>query len=91
MVVLDQDSIGEIEAMVEAAAAAHRVFFQQAQAGRGLAGIKNGGAGAFDGFHVFGSDGGDAAQALQQVQDQALAAQQRARVVPDGGNGLALF
>ena len=38
VVVLDQDRVVEAEAVIEAAAAAHRVFLQRAQAGRGLAG-----------------------------------------------------
>ena len=37
VVVLDQHGVVEPEAMVEPAAAAHRVFLQRAQAGRGLA------------------------------------------------------
>ena len=37
VVVLDQHRVVEAEAVIEAAAAAHGVFFQRAQAGRGLA------------------------------------------------------
>src|SRR5260370_15488132 len=38
VVVLDQDRVVESEAMVEAAAAAHRIFLQRAQARRRFAG-----------------------------------------------------
>ena len=41
VVVLDQHAIAEVETMVGAAAAAHRVLFQHAQAGRGFAGVQD--------------------------------------------------
>ena len=41
VVVLDQHAVGKIEAVILAAAAAHRILVDHAQAGRGLARIEN--------------------------------------------------
>ena len=41
MIVLDQNAIGKIEAVILAAAAAHRVLVENAQPGNGLARIEN--------------------------------------------------
>ena len=48
MVVLDQHRVVEAEAVIGAAAKTHRLLFQGAQAGRGLAGADDLGLGAFD-------------------------------------------
>ena len=53
VVVLDQHGVVEAEAVVEAAAAAHRVFLQRAQAGRGLARAADAHVGAGDAAHEF--------------------------------------
>ncbi len=47
-------------------------------------------AGALDGVGVAASRGGDAAEMLQQVQNQPLATEQYARVMADGCDGRAL-
>ena len=57
VVVLDQDGVIEPEAVVDAAAAAHRVFFQRAQAGRGLAGAADARLGVGDGVGVMRASG----------------------------------
>src|SRR5262249_45856423 len=59
--------------------------------GNGLAGVQNLGAGAMHGVDELARQGGDAAQALQYVENHALAAEQHARVVADDGNGLPLL
>ena len=53
VIVLDEHSIGEVEAVVVSAPAADRVFIQHAQAGDGLARIQNAGVRAGDGVHKF--------------------------------------
>ena len=53
VVVLDQDRIIEPEAVIEAAAAAHRVFLQRAQSRRGLARAADARAGCRDAAHEF--------------------------------------
>ncbi len=52
VVVLDENGVVETEAMVEAAAATHRVFFQRAQTRRGLAGVADAQFGACGVAHV---------------------------------------
>ena len=53
VVVLDQDGVVEAEAVIEAAAAAHRVFLQRAQPRRGLARAADAGVRAGDAAHEF--------------------------------------
>ena len=89
VIVLDQDSVRKIEAMILAAAAAYGVFVDHPQAGSGLARIKNAGFGTGDGIDELASRGGDAAHALEKIQDDAFAGEQHARVVADDGDGLA--
>ena len=62
MVVLDQHGVVQPEAMIEAAAAAHRIFLQRAQAGRGLAGAADAHVGAGDAAHEFMRGRRDAGQ-----------------------------
>ena len=90
VVVLDQHAVAEIEPMVGAAAAAHRPLVEHAQSGRGLARIQNGCLGAGDRVHVLACQRGDAAHALHDVQDHALAGENHARIVHDDGNRLSL-
>ncbi len=79
VVVLDQDRIVEAEAMIEAAAAAHRIFFQRAQAGGGLAGAADAQFGAGGVAHVIRCQRGDAGQPADKIQRGALAGQHRSR------------
>ena len=85
VVVLDQDRVIEAEAVIDPAAATHRVFLQRAQAGRGLAGIDDPRARAFHGVHIGPGQGGDARQTAHQVQRHALGAQQGASIGVDPG------
>jgi hypothetical protein len=79
VVVLDQDRIVEPEAMIEAAAAAHRVFLERAQAGRGLAGAADAQSSAGGMADIIGGERGDAGQPADKVQGGALTGQHRAR------------
>ena len=79
VVVLDQDRVVEAEAVVEAAAAAHGVFLQRAQARRGLARAADARVGACGAAHVIGRQRGDAGQAADEIQRGALADEHGAR------------
>ncbi len=90
VVVLDQHSVGKIEAVILSAAAAHRVLVDHAQAGSGLAGVENARLRAGDRIHKLARQGGDSAHALQKIQDHALARKNHSRIVPDHRDRLAL-
>ena len=77
--------------MIRSPAAEHGVFFQHAQPRHGLARIQHARAGALDGVHVLPRPRRDAAQVLHQVQNHALATEQRAGVVTDDSQHLALM
>ena len=83
VVVLDQDRVVEPEAVVEAAAAAHRVFLERAQPGRGLPGAADAGLAGPDLAHIGSGGGGDAGQMLDEIERHALRRQHRARVAVD--------
>ena len=80
MVVLDEHGVIEAEAVVHGAAAAHRVFFKSAQAGRRLARAADIGVGVGDQRHIFRGHGRDARHARQIVQRGALGGEDRAGV-----------
>src|SRR5258708_22853196 len=75
--------------MIVAASATDGIFIEHAQAGHGLARVKNACLRALDSIDKSASHGGNAAQALQDIQDHAFTGKQNARVVPDHGNRLA--
>ncbi len=93
VVVLDQDAVLQVEAVVEAAAAADGVFIERAQAGDGLAGVEDFGLRLHggDGADVLVGERGDAGHALHQVEDDALGGEDAGGVGADDGDGLALF
>ncbi len=90
MIVLDQHAVGEIEPMVVSAATADRVFIQQAHSRNGLARVENSRLRAADYIHVASRDGRDAAHALKQIQDHALAGKNHASIVANHGNRLSI-
>ena len=79
VVVLDQHHLGQIVPVVHAAAVAHGLAVEGAQARRGLARVENPAAGALDRVDEAARRGRDAAHALQEVQRHALGRQDRAR------------
>src|ERR1700728_1165560 len=91
VVVLDEDAVGEVEAMVLAAAAGDGVFVQQAQPGHRLARVQHFRFGALHLVDVAARDGSDAAHALHQVEDDALAGKQNVCGRADDGNRLSPF
>src|SRR5579859_227639 len=80
MIVLDEDCVIEAKAMVAPATTAHRVLFKVAKPRRGLAGVNNDCASAFDGVDIGACQRGDAAKPDHQVQSDPLSGQKRARV-----------
>ena len=89
VIVLDENAGGEIDAVIGAAAAEHRVFLEGAHAGDGLARVENASAGALDRISVSTRERGDTAEMLQQVEDHSFATEQDARIVANDGEHLA--
>ena len=79
MIVLDEHLVEQTEAVVMAATARHRVLLQPAQAGRGLAGVENPGAGPLDRRDKLIRQGRDAAKALNKIKRDAFRAEDRPR------------
>src|SRR5260370_13734052 len=73
VVVLDQDRVVEPEAMVEAAAAAHRIFLERAQARRRFAGAADAQIGAGGMTNIIGGEGCDGREPGAKIQHGALA------------------
>ena len=88
VVVLEQDAVGQVAPVVEAAAGPHRRLLQRPQAGRGLAGVADVGAGV-GGVGVAAGEGGDARQVAQEVEGGALGDEDAGQAAGDGGDGLA--
>ena len=86
VVVLDQDRVGEIRAMVRAAAAGDGELVEPPQARRGLARVEDLDARALDRRDVPAGGGGDARHPLQQVERGALGGQDRAGRALDPGD-----
>src|SRR5262249_58036761 len=83
VVILDEHRIVEAEAMVEAAAAADRVFLERAQAGRGFARAADARLGVGDFLHEHGRRRGDAGEVAEEVERDALGRQNRTRRAGD--------
>src|ERR1700758_2586439 len=74
--------------MILAAAAAHRIFVDHAQAGSSLARIENARSSSGHGFDKFARQGGDAAHALQKIQDDPFTRKNHPRIMSDHRYGL---
>ena len=90
VVVLDENAVGKIEAVIFAAATADGVLVENAQAGDGFARVEDFGARVLDSLDIFAGEGGYAAHTLHQVEDDALACQYDTSIVTNYGDGLAL-
>ena len=88
MVVFNQNAVGQIQAVVPAAAHADAVLVQKAMAGGGFAGVHNAGAGAGHGGHIAAGGGGDAAHPLHKVEGGAFRPQDGRRRAPHAGDVL---
>ena len=84
VVVLDQNRVVETEAVIEAAAATHRIFLQRAQPRRGLAGAANPRACVSDQLYEGRRLGRDAGQVAEEIERGALGGEQGARIRLDG-------
>ena len=76
VVFLDEHAVVEAEPVVLRAAAAHRVFLSETQAGQCLAGVEDPAAGPGDGIGVGACGGRGAREQLQEVQGRPLAREQ---------------
>src|SRR5262249_51576948 len=88
MVVLDEYPLGEVEAMILAAAAADAVLVDGAQARDGLSRIKNTSFCTGDGIDELPSQRRDAAHTLHEIENDTLAGEDNASIVPDDRDGL---
>ena len=79
MVVFDEHPVVEAGPVVAGAAQAHGVFLQGPPARGGLAGVHQGRFGAGDQAHHLPGKGGDAGEALEEIEGGALAGE-------DGGH-----
>ena len=75
VVVLDEQRLAQVEAVVGSAAATDGVLLEIAQPGRGLARVQEHGAGAVQFGHAAGRQSGDPGQPAEQVQGSPLAGQ----------------
>ena len=83
VIVLDQHRVVEAEAVIEAAAAAHGVFLQRAQPGRGLARADDARLGVGDARDERRGRGGDARQVAEEIERGAFGAENGARIARD--------
>ncbi len=90
VIVLDENGVVEADAVIGDAAGCGGRLFERAQAGGGLAGVEHAAAGAGDGIGVLAGESGDAAQALEEVEGDALAFEQGAGAAADSGEDLAI-
>src|SRR5256884_4447771 len=72
MIVLNQDSVGKIQAMVLPAAATHRVFIDHPQPRDRLPGIEDSGFSAGHSLDELTCERCNSAHTLQEIQDHAL-------------------
>ena len=77
VVLLDQDSVEEPDAVIPAAADAHRIFLRRAQPREGLAGIEQPASRALDPLGVGMGGGRRAGQKLQEIERRPFSGQER--------------
>ncbi len=80
VVVLDQHRVVEAEAVIEAAAAAHRVFLQRPQSRRGLARADDARLGVGDARDELRGGGGDAGKMAEEIERDTLGAENGAGI-----------
>ena len=89
VIVLNQHTIGKVEAVILAATATNAVFVDGAQAGNSFARIENARLGAANRFHELARQRRDTTHTLQKIEDYPFAGKDDACVVADHGHGLA--
>src|SRR3989441_13135038 len=75
MIVLNQDSVGKIQAMVLPAAATHRVFIDHPQPRNCLLGIEESGFSAGHSLDELSRERCNSAHTLQEIQDHSVTGQ----------------
>src|SRR5438105_366402 len=91
VICLDEYSVVQAGTMIDAAAQKHRVLFQHAQSGRGLAGVGNLRFGSFDGARKLPRRGRDSRQMTQQVERDSLAGEQHIRKAAGARDNFSRF
>jgi hypothetical protein len=88
MVVLDQDTVGQAEAVIPASSVPHGFLFQASPQGGCLSCIEQLASGPGHGLRHFTRQGGDPAQPLDEIQGGSLAGQKcpRPSLYPEYGN-----
>ena len=86
VVVFDENGVPKSHAVVDGAAGLGGHLFELAEAGGGLAGIEDFSVGSGNRIDVLASEGGDAAQALQEIEGYAFMGEQEAGVPSGAGN-----
>ena len=86
VVVLDEQRLAQVHAVVGSAAAPHRVLLQLAQAGRGLASVEQRGVGPGQLGHATCRQRGDPRQPAEQVERGPFATQDGPGRAGDAGN-----
>ena len=84
VVVLDHGAVVEAHAVVGAAAIGNGLFFEQSVARGGFAGVEDGGGSVADELDVVRGEGGDAAEALEEVEGGAFCGEDGAGGAFDG-------
>uniref|UniRef100_E6PYR3 Uncharacterized protein n=1 Tax=mine drainage metagenome TaxID=410659 RepID=E6PYR3_9ZZZZ len=90
VIVLDKNSIGKIKPMIGATTAEDGIFFQSTQSGHRLAGIEHTGLRSVNRIDIGACQRGDSTQVLHQVEDHTLATEQRAGIVANDSEHLAI-
>ena len=86
VVVLDEDAVGQAEPVVVAATVADGLLLKRTHPGRRFPGVDDSRVGSGDTTSVLGSDGGDTAQALEEVECDTLTGEQRLGRTADPGD-----
>ena len=90
VVLLHEHGVVEPGAVARAAAGAHRLLLERAQAGRGLAGVEDPDACALDRPHVAGGERGHARQPAEEVERHPLRREDRGAAAGDLGQDARL-
>ncbi len=91
MVVLDQNGVEEADPVIGDAPGRRRGLFERAETRRSLARVEDAAAGACDRFGILPGEGGDATEALQEIESDALVFEQRTGRTRDPGNDLIVL
>src|SRR5580704_1825330 len=90
VIVLDENSIRQIQPMVLSASTTHRILVEHSQSRNGLAGVQNSCLGTRYRIHETARQRGDPTQPLQEIQNHAFTRENHPSVVADHGHRLSV-